>query len=424
MLIWEIPMLAILGSLAAYTVIPDFFLHKLGIGSWKRHYGPGVALTFDDGPDPDFTPKVLDLLEEHQIKATFFLVGEKALKHPDLVRLIQARGHQIGAHCQFHRHGWLMHPAATVRAWREGVSTLETLTGQKIHYVRPPWGIFNLVFLFWFKRHKYKAVLWNSEGHDWLARRSPEEIASRVLGKIREGSIVLLHDSGGEAGSPANTLKALDLIYNRLLSEHSLPVVPLKLPQWKLSHLLFFNLWEKWEHLYNRIYKVERIGLSIFRLSKRRYDGPDLCDENGQILARSGDILGEIHFDNLRLQNQETDAQKIALHAMRQARASLPMLALYVATNPDFQEIKVLFGQTLIHRGVKGFGFNVYDLPPSRSGHRIGRIQQLIMQVYHPSGKNRLNDRLGTEPKLVWISKEKLLERWLPEQDKKEAGAN
>ncbi|GAB6171954.1 polysaccharide deacetylase family protein [Paradesulfitobacterium aromaticivorans] len=417
MLTWEAPFFLALGSAAVYTVVPDFFLHKLGVGSWKRQYGPGVSLTFDDGPDPDFTPKILDLLEKYQIKAAFFLVGEKALKHPELVHQIQARGHKIGAHCQHHRHGWLMHPAATVREWKQGVRTLEELTGQPIEWVRPPWGIFNLVFLFWFKHHQYKAILWNAEGHDWLAHRTPEEIAARVLSKSREGSIVLLHDSGGEPGAPANSLMALDLICKRLLHEHNLPLIPLEFPQWKRRQLLLFTLWEKWEQLYSRLFHVQRIGLSIFRLSKSRYQGPELCDENGHVLARAGDTLAEIHFDSLRLQNKEADAQKIALNAMRQARESLPLLARYVAQNPDFQDVKVLFGQTLIHRGVKGFGFNVHDLPHSRSSRRIGRLQQLIMQVYHPNGKARLNSRLGSEPKLVWISKEKLLKLWLPKQD-------
>lgn len=417
MLNWETAFYFALGGTAIYTAIPDLFLHKLGLGSWKRHYGPGVALTFDDGPDPDFTPKVLDILDKYRIKATFFLVGEKARTYPHLVHDIQARGHKIGAHCQHHRHGWLMHPYATVREWQQGVQTLEELTGQKIEWVRPPWGIFNLVFLLWFKRHQYKAVLWNAEGHDWQTERSPEEIATRVLSKIREGSIVLLHDSGGEPGAPANSILALDLLCERLHNEHNLPVIPLEIPAWKRRHILMFTLWEKWEHLYNRLYHVQRIGLSIFRLSKSRYQGPELYDENGRVLAHAGDTLAEIHFDSLRLQNKEGDAQKIALNAMRQARESLPLLAQYVSQNPDFQDVKVLFGQTLIHRGVKGFGFSVHDLPSSRTNRRIGKLQQLIMQVYHPNGKARLNSRLGSEPKLVWISKEKLLKLWLPKQD-------
>jgi peptidoglycan/xylan/chitin deacetylase (PgdA/CDA1 family) len=73
----------LLGGLAGYTLVPDLLVHRLGMGAWTRHYGPGVALTFDDGPDAHITPAVLDVLRRHGVKATFFLVGERADRKSD-----------------------------------------------------------------------------------------------------------------------------------------------------------------------------------------------------------------------------------------------------------------------------------------------------------------------------------------------------
>jgi peptidoglycan/xylan/chitin deacetylase (PgdA/CDA1 family) len=85
-----------------YLLIPEICLHIFGWGSWKRQYSPGVSLTFDDGPDPNYTPLVLDTLAKLNIKATFFLVAEKAENNPAIVKRIIAEGHTIGCHCYTH----------------------------------------------------------------------------------------------------------------------------------------------------------------------------------------------------------------------------------------------------------------------------------------------------------------------------------
>jgi len=79
----------VLGGVALYAVIPDLLLHRLGIGSWKRQFGPGVTLTFDDGPDPEFTPRILEVLKKYHVSATFFVVAERAEKYPDLIQQIK-----------------------------------------------------------------------------------------------------------------------------------------------------------------------------------------------------------------------------------------------------------------------------------------------------------------------------------------------
>ncbi|HVJ49892.1 polysaccharide deacetylase family protein [Desulfitobacterium sp.] len=405
-------LIVIVFVLLIYTTIPDIFLHRMGIGAWKRQYQPGVALTFDDGPDPTYTPRLLDLLDRYQVKATFFLVGERAAQHPELVQEIVTRGHQIGVHCQVHQHAWLMSPWKTWQVWTKGIATLERLTGSPIHWIRPPWGTFNLFTFLWFKHHKLRAILWSTEGHDWEARRTPEQIAERILHKVQEGGIIVLHDSGGDSAAPENTLRAVELLLQRIPVEKKLPILPLNLPDWTEYRRLAYRLWEKWENFYARQNHITRINsTSLFRLGKIKYHGPDLRDEQGVVLAHEGDIVGELHLDNTRLQMQQTDSQKIAIEALRKARTSLPVLADYIAKSPEYQDIRVFVGLTLINRGAKGLGFNVQEVPVSPFVRWVGTLQRMIMRIYHPMGKSHRMNRLG-EPKIVWVSKESLIHRW------------
>ncbi|WP_407307038.1 polysaccharide deacetylase family protein [Desulfosporosinus sp. SB140] len=215
--------------IVSYIIIPNLVLRCVGIDSWKNQNAYGVAITFDDGPHPDYTPKVLEILERYKVPATFFVVGENADAYPELIKEIQGHGHQLGMHCQQHICSWFLNPWTTWKKWDEGVATLERLTGQKVEWIRPPWGVFNLALWLWLKYRKKKAVLWNVEGHDWLAQRSPEQIAKRVLKKISVGSIVLLHDAGGQPRAPENTICALESIFRNVESEKKLPFVSLDL---------------------------------------------------------------------------------------------------------------------------------------------------------------------------------------------------
>ncbi len=413
-MVWGyILLFALFGAAVLYFLAPDLMLHRWGFGSWKRLYTSGVSITFDDGPDPEITPQILAVLADHQVTATFFVVGEKAARFPELITQIRAQGHQLGAHAQHHRHAWTMGPWQTWREWDQAVGTLENLSGEPVNYIRPPWGAFNLVTWLWFRARKKRAVLWNVEGHDWQARHKPEDIAARILRRTNEGSIVVLHDAGGEEGAPANTLGALDIICHKIVSEQKLPITALDFPEWSLLRRLGFRAWEKWEHLFARTHHVERINATNWmRLSRGIYAGPDLHAEDGRRLARQGDLVGEIHFDSVRMMGKETDYQAIALRALRQVKASMPELAAYVAGSPAYREIEVFQGLSLLNRGVKGLGFQVQDVPPSLNNWWVGVLEKIIMAIYHPMAGARLRKGLG-QPKIVWISKEELLKRWL-----------
>lgn len=404
----------LLAIAAIYTIIPDFILHYLGAGAWKRHYSPGAAITFDDGPNPDITPQILDILDLYNVKATFFVIGEKAARYPELIKLIRSRGHSLGAHTQHHRFAWFLSPRATWKEWDQCIATLEDLTGEAVEWIRPPWGTFSLSTWLWLKIRNKKAILWDAEGHDWQVRRGPEEIIARILKSVREGSIILLHDAGGEKGAPVNTLNALGLLCQKITEDQKLPLAALTFPQWSVFRRIAVKGLSSWERLFAKLYLVERIDSSnVFRISKTRFQGPDLYSQTGQLLVQRGDLVGEIHLDNPRLCTG-TNSCRQGIHLLGQVRSSLPGLASYVAENPEYRDIKVLLGLTLINQGAERFGFQVRSMPLTLSTRLAGFLQKILLVLYASPGKARLKKYLHKHPKLVWISKQQLLESWFP----------
>lgn len=150
-----------------------------------------MALTFDDGPDPATTPVLLDLLARLGAKATFFLVGARAQRHPELVARIAAEGHEIG------NHGWSHRSLPTLseaEITRELTRTREVLQGQGQALMRPPFGDATAAVNTTVRRLGYTMVIWNVSGEDWYDDDA-ETIARRILDRARPGAIVLLHDS-------------------------------------------------------------------------------------------------------------------------------------------------------------------------------------------------------------------------------------
>jgi peptidoglycan-N-acetylglucosamine deacetylase len=170
---------------------------------------PGeIVLTFDDGPNPAWTPRLLDTLAAHRVQATFFLLGRFAQGQPDLVRRIAAQGHLIGNHSWSHPD-LSRKPARTIRDELERTSTtLEQITGAAVRYFRPPFGARRPVVFRIARELGLAPVLWNAMTSDW-SEPSPERIAARLIRKVdwftRSGSAVnlVLHD-GNYRESSAN----------------------------------------------------------------------------------------------------------------------------------------------------------------------------------------------------------------------------
>ena len=159
---------------------------------WATDHSGAVHLTFDDGPDPDITPWVLDLLEEHGMTATFFAVGAQAKRHPDLLQKARAQGHAVGGHTMNHEHGWhtdtqtYVHSAkASLQADRDGHSLF-----------RPPYGKLTRAQCLALRPHA-QIVMWNVLSGDYAARGASgaATVLQRLKRHTRPGSIVVFHDS-------------------------------------------------------------------------------------------------------------------------------------------------------------------------------------------------------------------------------------
>jgi peptidoglycan/xylan/chitin deacetylase (PgdA/CDA1 family) len=170
--------------------------------------GRRLALTFDDGPDPGTTPRVLDLLRARGARATFFLVGERAQRAPDVVRRMAAEGHEVANHSWSHRSPWLCGPRGTDTEVGRAHETLARLAGVAPRHFRPPWGMVNAALFPALRRHGERCVFWSIQPE---GRRpaAAEAQARHVLRRARGGAIVDLHDAEGVPGAPGRLLAAL-----------------------------------------------------------------------------------------------------------------------------------------------------------------------------------------------------------------------
>lgn len=153
-----------------------------------------VALTFDDGPHPVYTPRLLDILGEYNVKATFFMIGRNMEAHPDIVRDVVRRGHAIGNHTYTHpRNIELNSRAEMIGELDECEQMIERLTGTRTHLFRPPRGLIDGHAFSIAEVEGYKTVLW-SVCADHRDAPTPELMAARVIEGSRPGGIILAHD--------------------------------------------------------------------------------------------------------------------------------------------------------------------------------------------------------------------------------------
>lgn len=155
-----------------------------------------VSLTFDDGPDPEVTPRVLDLLDRHQVKATFFCVGEKAAAHPEIVREIARRGHAIENHSQTHSAAFACFGIARLKRDVESAQAIVAgITGRAPRFFRAPMGLRSPLLDPVLARCGLTYVSWTRRGLD-AVQRDPEKVLRRLANGLAAGDILLLHDKG------------------------------------------------------------------------------------------------------------------------------------------------------------------------------------------------------------------------------------
>jgi len=180
---------------------------------WRGPRSTGVvALTFDDGPDPTYTPAVLSILARYNAKATFFMLGERVRLYPDLARSVAEKGHAVGSHC-YHHVSLLLAPPRRIREEIAGAEiAIQQAVGQQPRLLRPPYGFHPPFLVQEARRRGYLLVGWSISPHDSF-HLSAAELAHRVLARVRAGDIILLHDG---RGNRAETIKALPLILEGL----------------------------------------------------------------------------------------------------------------------------------------------------------------------------------------------------------------
>ncbi len=192
--------------------LPGLLLHSLLV-AWlltgtfdpsSRLFGPiqtdcetGIWLTLDDGPDPNTTTALLDLLDSHDAKATFFVIGERAEAHPELIRDIEARGHQIANHTYSHPQAtfWCHGPIRTYREIARCQQVLKNITGRVPRLFRAPVGHHNLFVHPVLRYFGMRLVGWDSRGFDASPVATLEPVTTRIRASAKEGSIILAHEA-------------------------------------------------------------------------------------------------------------------------------------------------------------------------------------------------------------------------------------
>ena len=179
-----------------------------------------IAITFDDGPHPYLTPRILEILERYGVEATFFMVGVNVRNYPDAARAVIEAGHEVGNHTFTHGHMKRLSPAEVEREIGECEAALEELCEYRPHLFRPPEGAVNTYIAHCSEENDYKLILWSLDTRDW-ENKSTEEIVERVLSSVTAGDIILMHDYIGRS---SKTPEALEILLPRLIERGYEPV--------------------------------------------------------------------------------------------------------------------------------------------------------------------------------------------------------
>ncbi|WP_345815027.1 polysaccharide deacetylase family protein [Paraburkholderia sp. PREW-6R] len=230
---WPWWLAAIFANHAIFTVAGLLPRTTLLGPNWTRlpahpRNADAIALTIDDGPDPAVTPQLLDLLDAFQVRATFFCIGEKVQRHPELAREIVKRGHALENHSQIHVHTFSVTlPGALAREIDTAQRTLEDISGERPLFFRAPAGLRNLFLEPVLRRLDLRLAAWTRRGYD-TRERDPHVVTKRLLDGLAPRDILLLHD-----GNAARTVEGKPLI---------LAVLPRVIDAARRRHLRFVTL--------------------------------------------------------------------------------------------------------------------------------------------------------------------------------------
>jgi peptidoglycan-N-acetylglucosamine deacetylase len=177
-----------------------------------NRYLPEIALTFDDGPSLYYTPQILAILKQYEVKATFFCIGRQVASYPDLVRQEYNDGNLVGNHSWSHPNLALLSSSEIVAQINLTADAIQQATGVRPTFFRPPYGVVNTRVLVKANLLGLTTIIWNDEARDW-STPGTGVIISRILNLAGDGAIILLHDGGGNR---SQTIAALPTIIQTL----------------------------------------------------------------------------------------------------------------------------------------------------------------------------------------------------------------
>ncbi len=172
-----------------------------------------IALTFDDGPHPTQTKRILDLLDTYGVKATFFMIGVNVENYPDSAREVLERGHEVGNHTYSHSHLNQMGTGRLSEELEKCEDVLEDLCEYRPHLFRPPEGYISDGVMECAEQGDYSLVLWSVDTRDWEVKNA-DQIVETVLSKVKAGDIILMHDYVHQSKTP----EALEILLPKLLA--------------------------------------------------------------------------------------------------------------------------------------------------------------------------------------------------------------
>jgi peptidoglycan/xylan/chitin deacetylase (PgdA/CDA1 family) len=437
--------------LAFYAFLPALVSRLFGFKVFLRGKTDSeIALTFDDGPDPQYTPRLLDLLKKHGAKATFFVVGENAERNPDIVARIHKEGHLLGIHNYVHHTNWLMRPRTVKRQIHQTSDLIKRITGVRPIYYRPPWGILNV---FDFANLGYlQIVLWTSLFGDWKKKVGVDKLYKSMKSKLKPGQVFLLHDCGitfgADRDAPANTIAALSRIlddgrelgYRFVGVDEMIATTERKrhegkshdhqsaarsprtktaeatgylIPRIGIVKRIVVSAWMQWEKIFHILFRLHPVGSGkFFNYRIRKYSGPPI-DLSEVTTLRSGDSIMEIHFENQMLfdlgMNSRSPLQ-IGIKIIREMERALPDMARELERTAGGDKVKALYGVSMIHRGGESLGYRMFELPRGFFAWTTNIYLRIMIRIIHPSGNEKVRSRGETmTPRMLLMPREVLM---------------
>ncbi|MFW6036119.1 MAG: polysaccharide deacetylase family protein [Halothermotrichaceae bacterium] len=188
---------------------PDTFFNK---GNTNKKQ---IAITFDDGPDNIYTPQILDILKEYNVPATFFLMGSRAEKYPELVKRITKEGHLLANHSWSHADLSKINNQKLDQEVRRTENTIEEITGEQTALIRTPYGAYSSQLIQKLRNENYKVIHWSIDSRDWLDQ-DVDQILINTLPNVNNDAIILFHSAGGKNHSLSATVEVLPELINTL----------------------------------------------------------------------------------------------------------------------------------------------------------------------------------------------------------------